>query len=218
MRIFTKEFIIVFLTAVVLISAVSILSENKATLPDSQWYFLKTSGEWIRVNVLTFSAIEKQQLHLEYASRRLEEAIALKEARSGKECGYINHRYELELARAEYMAEQLSLLDPQLRGLLTDVYRTSLEQLKLLRKTGLSGLDGFLISAQLYNGRSIKTLLHKYQFSEEDTQFYKQLVQDYIDYKLILYNSQPNEQLKQAQEILQDGIELEWAYDIAVSA
>lgn len=55
------------------------LSEKAGALPTSKFYFLKTWGEWTRMNILTMDKEKKAKLSLRFAEKRLAEMEALKE-------------------------------------------------------------------------------------------------------------------------------------------
>lgn len=55
------------------------LSEKPGTLPTSKFYFLKSWGEWARMNILTINKEKKAKLSLRFAEKRLVEMDALKE-------------------------------------------------------------------------------------------------------------------------------------------
>lgn len=55
------------------------LSEKPGTLPTSKFYFLKSWGEWARMNILTINKEKKAKLSLRFAEKRLAEMDALKE-------------------------------------------------------------------------------------------------------------------------------------------
>lgn len=55
------------------------LSEKAGTLPTSKLYFLKSWGEWTRMNILTVDKEKKAKLSLRFAEKRLAEMEALKE-------------------------------------------------------------------------------------------------------------------------------------------
>lgn len=55
------------------------LTEKPGILPTSKLYFLKTWGEWAKVNILTFNKDKKAELNLKFAERRLAELKELEE-------------------------------------------------------------------------------------------------------------------------------------------
>lgn len=196
----------------------SLIVRNKFTNPQSLSYNLKLAGEWLDVNFMVFEAAEKQARHLEYAQRRLDEFLAYGPALSPRRAQKINRSYEMELARAEYMAEQLILLDHKFIPLLEAVYRTTLEDIKNLWPNRTDENDrGFLISAELYNAKSIKRLLQKHQYDKDNTKSYRGLVELRLEWSesLPAPSSGQKEALVKARQILEQGRELEWAYDLA---
>lgn len=60
-------------------AATAELNEEAGTLPTSKFYFLKTWGEWTRMNILTIDKEKKAKLSLRFAEKRLAEMEALKE-------------------------------------------------------------------------------------------------------------------------------------------
>ena len=173
------------------------------------------AGEWIDVNFLTFSAQGKQDKHLQFSSRRLQEFLEF--SLSEKQCAHQNRRYELELSRAYFMTEQLALVDPNLRNLIGNVYVTTFNQLGRLESFNHPQTPGFIYSAKLYNSRAIKTLLQKYQYTPADTQSYKELIELFYDRVAVrseLMTQEQQQRLNLARGVLDKGVELEWAYDL----
>ena len=179
------------------------LSLKNSTLgPDSFGYFFKTTGQWLDLNFLTIGAPEKQEKHLDLATIKLDD---------GDLTGY-----ERELASAYFMAEQLALIDHKYILLLENVYNVTLEHLKEAK--GVMGEKGEmgLVATQHYNEKAIKNLLQKHQHTPELTFEYNKLVEQ----RLILEEAREDlsqEQittLNQARGILDQGIEIEWAYDL----
>jgi len=193
---------------------------NKSINPQSFAYRFKLAGEWLDVNFITFEASAKQAKHLEFSQRRLDEFLAYGLALSPIQAKKINRSYEMELARAEYMAEQLILLDHKFIPLLEAVYRTTLENIKELWPNRINLSDGdFLISAELYNTKSIKRLLQKHQYDKDNTASYRGLVEMRVEWseQIPAPSSGQKETLVKARQVFEQGRELEWAYDLAAS-
>ena len=210
-------FVVLALIAVGFIGS-SLIVRNKSVDPQSLSYNLKLAGEWLDVNFIIFGAAEKQSRHLEYAQRRLNEFLAYGSALSPRQTERINGSYEMELARAEYMAEQLILLDHKFIPLLEEVYRATLEGVKELWTNRTDEVDrGFLVSAELYNARSIKRLLQKHQYGKENTESYRGLVEMRVEWseRFPVPSTGQKEALIKARQVLGQGRELEWAYDLA---
>ncbi|MDP2933978.1 MAG: hypothetical protein Q8N81_07695 [bacterium] len=198
----------------------ALVARNKFINPQSLSYNLKLAGEWLDVNFITFEASAKQAKHLEFSQRRLDEFLAYGSAISPSQAKQINRSYEMELARAEYMAEQLILLDHKFIPLLEAVYRATLEDIKKLWPNRIDpGDGGFLISAEIYNTKSIKRLLQKHQYGKENTESYRGLVEMRVEWSELLPvpSSGQKETLVKARQVFKQGKELEWAYDLAAS-
>ena len=171
--------------------------KNSTFGPDSFEYFFKTTGQWLDLNFLTIGAPEKQEKHLDLATIKLDD---------GDLTGY-----ERELASAYFMAEQLALIDQKYILLLENVYNVTLEHLKREKKE-----IGLVEATQHYNEKAIKNLLQKHQHTPELTFEYNRLVEQ----RLILEEVREDlsqEQittLNQARGVLEQGIEIEWAYDL----
>lgn len=218
-----RKLIIASIVIVIVFCAAALVLRDREILPDSPYYPLKLSGEWLDVNFLTFEAPAKQVKHLEYSERLLSEFLQLTARNQGERfADSQDRRYELELARSEFMAEQLALLDPRYVSAIQAVYERTLQQLvRLWNSPGnQSELERFRVSAQLYNSQAIKTLLQKHWNSEADRKAYQALVRKRLDAVREVIKSPSAEQqarLEKAEQILDQGRELEWAYDIVSS-
>ncbi|MBI4054463.1 MAG: hypothetical protein HY397_03995 [Candidatus Doudnabacteria bacterium] len=209
--------------------------------PNGIAYQLKLTGEWLDVNFFVFGAPEKQSRHLELAERRLHEylrmssdhlsrpsttawgtlspfGLELMAERSqgeGKVAGLRRH-YELELARAEYMAEQLALLDHKFIPNIEMVFQETLHHLRHLREVSATKESrGFIASAKLYNDKAIKVLIRKHLYDEQDRQRYIKLINEYRGWaEDSALSAAQSAKLGLAKKVLNEGLELEWAYDL----
>ena len=196
---------------------------NSPINPDASFYFLKTTGEWLDVNFLTFEAPAKQVKHLELSERRLDEFLILSAGNRGvKYASRLNRAYERELASAEFLAEQLVLLNPKYIPGVAMVYAMTLEQSRRLWNAAgdQSAIERFAVSAQIYNSRAIKTLLQKHWNSDADRKLYQSMVGEKIaavKAALQYPTAEQQTQIARAEQVLSEGKELEWAYDIISS-
>lgn len=108
-----KLFILLPMLAILLFSQpvfadTSDLTEKSGMLPTSKLYFLKTWGEWARVNVLTLNKEKKAELYLKFAEKRLAELDKLKEngTLDEKQTEKLTKKYELLVDRVENHIEK----------------------------------------------------------------------------------------------------------------
>jgi hypothetical protein len=215
-----RKVLIILMAAVLVLGGLALVLRNSALQPDQAFYNLKRAGEWLDVNFFIFGAPEKQAKHLELAGRRLDEYLALP-ARSATlwRAQRLAASYELELARAEFMAEQLALLDHKFLPNIQEVFQaTFADQQKLAAALGKQKyLEGFSGAAENYNRAAIKVLLQKHQYSPADTLTYKRLVELRFNALMKVYNklaAREKWRVDMAQKALAEGKEIEWAYDL----
>jgi len=211
------QYLLISLVAILILSGISLLVKDKDIHPKSTWSFLPWAGEWIDVNFLTFSPQAKQAKHLQLASKRLDEYFTFD--LSTQDCAYQNKRYVGSLARAYVMANELALIDPALREHLVQVYIFTFNHLGRLDNLDDANTALFVGSARIYNDRAIKTLLQKHQYSRDDTQMYKELIEllrDRVEGRRAELSTGEVEKLNLANQTLEAGIELEWAYDLLI--
>ncbi|MCL5436160.1 MAG: hypothetical protein M1275_03705 [Patescibacteria group bacterium] len=218
-----RKLIIALIVVVIVFCGAALVLRDRPILPNSLYYPLKLSGEWLDVNFLTFEAPAKQAKHLEYSERRLTEFLQLSIGnQSARFVGSSDRWYELELARSEFMAEQLALLDPRYISSIQSVYEQSLQQLEQIWNSSgdQSELARFAVSAQVYNSKAIKTLIQKHWNTDADRDNYQALVRQRLEaVRAVLKAPNPKQQvqLAEAEQILDQGREIEWAYDIISS-
>lgn len=215
-----KKLLIIIIALAVFYGGAALAFRDRDILPDSPHYPLKLSGEWMDVNFLTFEAPAKQAKHLVFSQRRLDEFLTLSaQNRAGKYAISLDKAYARELASAEFMAEQLALLNPKhIYGISAVYERTLAQSRRLWDAAGDQGAIGRLIvSAQIYNSRAIKTLLQKHWNTDADQKRYQAMVGEKITaVKAALRHPTAEQQarIKQAEQVLAEGRELEWAYDL----
>lgn len=198
---------------------------DKAVDPRSFAYGFKLAGEWLDVNFLVFGAPEKQARHLELSQKRLDEYLSYRtkslDRKGGNDGSYsdvkifdkLRRGYEMELARAEFMAEQLALLDHKFISSIEAVYKTTFAQLGELASIADTG--DFASPARLYNERAIKRLLQKHQHNAENTESYRKLVEMRLEWAKSSKNlSAPQKEILAKAAKLLEGREIEWAYDL----
>ena len=81
-----SQFLLISLIAALIVSGIAVSFKDKSISPKSQRYFMVVAGEWIDVNFLTFSAQGKQDKHLQFSSRRLQEFLEFNRERL---CHYV---------------------------------------------------------------------------------------------------------------------------------
>lgn len=84
------------------------LNEKPGILPTSKLYFLKTWGEWAKVNILTFDKDKKTELRLEFAEKRLTELNELKDQGKldDKQSERLTNSYEKLISKVEDRIER----------------------------------------------------------------------------------------------------------------
>lgn len=85
------------------------LTEKPGILPTSKLYFLKTWGEWAKVNILTFDRDKKAELRLEFAEKRLTELNELKDQGKldDKQSERLTNSYEKLISKVEDRIERI---------------------------------------------------------------------------------------------------------------
>ncbi|HLC44265.1 MAG TPA: DUF5667 domain-containing protein [Patescibacteria group bacterium] len=191
---------------------------NKDMSATSVLYPVKRIGEWIDLNFLVFEAPAKQIRHLVLADRRVNEyQLLLKAGYEGPRSDNLLRSYETELASSEYMAEQLTLLDNQYRTTIESVYITSLSDYITLEAAGSDALtQRFLAAAQDYNHKAIQVLIQRHRYTPEDQSNYQALIQLRLAYESVKtgLSAEQRQKLEKAEQILEEGTELEYAYDL----
>lgn len=235
-----KNLLIVFLILVFTLAAAALVLKDRPVSPLSFLHCLKLAGEWADVNFFTFDAPQKQAKYLEFAQRRADEFLlnaqkmhalsvgadfgnALKSAKIyDRPLTKLNESYRADLARAEYMAEQLSFLDYKFIPVIEKVYKVTLTNLEQFQDEALSKAyqQLFHSSAQEFNQKAIKVLLQKHQHTPADTQRYKLLVElraAWVEGQKSTLSADQLQTLNKAKIILSQGREIEWAYDLLSS-
>lgn len=212
-----KKLLIVIVAAAIVFGASALVLRDKNLAPGSFWYSLKRTGEWLDVNFLTIGAPEKQEKHLIFAGRRVTEFLDYSPL-ADEGVQNLARAYEEELAKSEFMAEQMAILDHKFIPLIESVYNVSLLSWRELSgKPNLPGQGNFLATSKLYNQYAVKNLLQKHQHTAADTLRYKILV----EMRLAMVMQTKDKlaaadlaTLQKAQLLLQQGKEMEWAYDL----
>lgn len=219
-----KRLLIILLAALAVAPITALALRNAPLTPLTFGYPLKTWGEWFDVNFLTISASGKQARHLELADRRVQEFLQIntrQEASAARLCQCLLQAYEKELARSEWMAEQLTLLDPELLTGIADVYEKTLAHIDALDRAegDKERIAAFVTVAERYNSFAIKRLIQKHWNTPADEAYYRTLVLERIAIGRKMPNLSPNGRaaLMQAEQIASTD-QIEWAYDLASSA
>jgi len=185
---------------------------------NNHFYFFKWVGERLEVHFLTFAADGKQRKHLEYSQRRLEEALLASQRGMSKDYSRAAQDYDRELGKAYYMAEQLTLINPRYKILLAEVYIKTLLQLD--EASQQENCDELEKIALRHNTEAIKRLLQKHQDSQQDTKTYQSLVGLMLESTEQIRGDLSVEQdgkINLARNVLAEGVEIEWAYDLLAS-
>lgn len=84
--------------------------ETTGVLPTSKLYFLKTWGEWAKVNILTFNKEKKAELYLSFADRRLSEMNELQEQGKliNKKSDKLARKYQFWIEKAKNLSTETS--------------------------------------------------------------------------------------------------------------
>jgi hypothetical protein len=213
---------LLIITGVIVLAflGLALVLRNQPIAPDRSFYNVKRAGEWLDVNFLVFGAPEKQARHLALARLRLREYLSLPEKSATLwRAGRLSESYEMELARAEFMAEQLALLDHKFLPNIQEVYKATFFDQQDLASIGgrQKYLEGFRSAAENYNRQAIKVLLQKHQYQPSDTAAYKALVLMRFDALEKVYaklSARERRRMELAKKALDEGKEIEWAYDL----
>ena len=219
----SKTFLIAVVIAALVVSGLSLSFKNSQMVQGDSFYFLKWAGERIDLHLLTFSATDKQEKHLQLAAKRLEEFEYLIDNRNTEFLPLLKtfQEYKKRLDSASFMAENLALIDMKFVANIELVYVETLNHLdQLSRFENRTASKDLREIALEYNSRSMKRLLQMHQYDEEDTDLYKSLIDllyDFVATENTAFNPEQQKNFEQARIVLDEGQELEYAYDLLIS-
>lgn len=136
-----KLFILLPMLAILLFSWPALadtndLTEKPGILPTSKIYFLKTWGEWVKINILTIDKEKKAELNLKFAEKRLAEMDKLKE--QGKlderQAEKLTNKYERLISKVESRIEQKTKSEDENASIVDKVSEKMMKHQEVLSK------------------------------------------------------------------------------------
>ena len=218
-----KIFVIAFAVSILIVSGIALSIKNSSLVSGDAFYFMKSVGEKIDLHFLTFNAQDKQEKHLMLADKRLNEFEFLIDNRNTEFLPLLGtfNEYRKRLDSATFMAENLALIDAKFVANIELVYIETLNHLIQLSEFENRTASKDLREVALqYNSRSMKRLLQLHQYDENNTTLYKSLIEQLYEIASAREQEMGPEQLQnfqKAREVLDQGVELEYAHDLLVS-
>lgn len=208
------------------------IKDEAGVLPGELFYFLDRAGEWIEVNLLTPSTKQKQFRRVEFTNERIAELFQLTEIDISKKSAYETGLkfYQLELNRAEDMAEKILILDGIELPLAENFEAATREQerrlhnlLELVRPEFSGAVMQAISASRIENRKMFNYMVKNYQFTEEDIEKHRFIVREHISYiqtelgrEDLVLSEQQQERVdsffKEANKFLEAGLNIE-AYE-----